>query len=152
MENQSDHNSRRKSAPRLLTVWIVALTVVTAFCLLLPSVATATTTYYPSVGNGGTLVSGSQGIGEGADCTSGSPIVTFRSGTTLPANVGDGDGLTINGSVEGYILTRDSATQVTLQSNCSSTYSDEDFQIDRAYASISAWESARQRDLTAATE
>ncbi|NIM99432.1 MAG: hypothetical protein GTO24_15590, partial [candidate division Zixibacteria bacterium] len=157
MENQSDCNSKLKSDPRLLTVWIVALTVVTAFCLLLPSVATATTTYYRSIGNGGTLYSSGS-----ATCNQDSTTVTFTG--TLPADVGVGDKLSLDAdgspgpTGEYYILNRVDDQEVTLQSPCTKTYqssdSTDDFQIDRAYASFSGasgWETSRQRDLTAAT-
>jgi RHS repeat-associated protein len=48
-----------------------------------------------------------------------------------------------------YILSRDSATQVTVQTPATYDYSDVPYTIRRAYRSIQAWENARQGNLVA---
>jgi hypothetical protein len=104
--------------------------------------STSPTTHYRSVGTGGVLYE----IGT-ASCSA-SATVTFSG--TLPWNVGEGDKLTIDvdGTPEvGWILTRDGDQQVTLQSALSGTYTNQDFKIERAYASLSAWETGRQANL-----
>jgi hypothetical protein len=72
--------------------------------------------------------------------------------------MGPGDKITLDpggGNAEvHYILSRDSATQITLQTAVSNNHTAEanqDFTITRAYNTLSGWESDRQRDLTAAT-
>jgi hypothetical protein len=120
------------------------------------------TTYYRSVGTDtGDLASG-DGISVKATVSAGSTTVTFT-GLSLPAMdqvgaMGPGDKITLDpgGANEDvrYILSRDSATQVTLQSpvdNDHTAEANQDFNIKRAYNTLSGWESARQRDLTLAT-
>ncbi len=65
-----------------------------------------------------------------ASVTAGSPTVTFT-GATLPATVGAGDVLTFTGAtVENLvILTRDSNTQVTLQTNAGATHTSQSYRI-----------------------
>jgi type 1 glutamine amidotransferase len=108
--------------------------------------SSSTNTYYRSVGTGGIIYQ------TGTATCSASTTVTFSG--TLPSNVGEGDKLTldVDGTPETkFILTRDSDSQVTVQSAFSGSFTNQDFKIERAYASLSAWESDRQRDLTAAT-
>jgi hypothetical protein len=117
---------------------------------------------YRSVGTDtGNLASG-DGITVKATVSSGSKIVIFT-GLSLPAMdqvgaMGPGDKITLDpggGNAEvHYILSRDSATQITLQTAVSNNHTAEanqDFTITRAYNTLSGWESDRQRDLTAAT-
>jgi hypothetical protein len=124
--------------------------------------AVSATTQYRSVGtNTGDLASG-DGITVKATVSSGGTTVTFT-GLSLPAMdqvgaMGPGDKITLDpgGANEDvrYILSRDSATQVTLQSAVSNDHTvaaNQDFNITRAYNTLSGWESARQRDLTATT-
>jgi len=80
-----------------------------------------------------------------------SSVVTF-SGVSLPSNIGVGDEITLEPGFPGqeilYILSRDSATQVTLQSPTGFDHSGGvAYRIRRAYGSISAWETAREGDL-----
>ncbi len=101
-------------------------------------------TNYRSVGtNSGTIYS--TGL---ASIPSGSSTVTFGGGASLPANVGQGDKLTI-GMTEFYMLSRDSSTQATVQETASSTLSDQGYTIARAYNDLQGWETARQGDLVA---
>jgi len=111
--------------------------------------------------NTGNLASG-DGVSVKATVSSGGTTVTFT-GLSLPAMdqvgaMGPGDKITLDpgGGNEDvrYILSRDSATQVTLQSavsNDHTTSANQDFTIERAYNTLSGWESDRDRDLTAAT-
>ena len=85
----------------------------------------------------------------------GATIVTF-SGVSLPTNIGQGDELTldIGGANEIlYILSRDSATQVTLQTATANDHSGGvSYTIKRAFSGVDPiqdWETARQGDLVA---
>ena len=85
----------------------------------------------------------------------GATIVTF-SGVSLPTNIGQGDQLTldIGGANEIlYILSRDSATQVTLQTATANDHSGGvSYTIKRAFSGVDPiqdWETARQGDLVA---
>jgi outer membrane protein assembly factor BamB len=80
-----------------------------------------------------------------ASVAMGSSVVTF-SGAVLPVNVGVGDRLTMGAEVF-HILSRDSATQVTVQSPATLAHVSEAYTIVRAYNSLQAWESARQGNL-----
>jgi photosystem II stability/assembly factor-like uncharacterized protein len=96
---------------------------------------------YRSIGtNTGTLYSTGT-----ASITSGTSTVTF-SGATLPTNIGQGDKLTISATVF-HILSRDSATQVTVQETAASTLSGQTYTIVRAYNDFPSWETARDGDL-----
>jgi hypothetical protein len=81
-----------------------------------------------------------------ASISSGTNVVTFAGGASLPTNIGQGDELVI-GAETFYILSRDSATQVTVQANASSTHTNAGYTISRAYNTFQAWESARDGDL-----
>jgi hypothetical protein len=97
---------------------------------------------YRSVGTGaGTLYSTGT-----CSIDAGTSTVTFAGGASLPGNVGQGDTLTV-GSTVFHLLSRDSATQATVQVSASATLANQAYTITRAYNSLSAWESARQGDL-----
>ena len=98
-------------------------------------------TNYRSIGtNPGVLYStGTASIGVG------STLVTF-SGAAVPVNVGVGDELII-GTETFYILSRDSATQVTVQSPATVAHVNDAYATVRAYNALQAWEDARQGDL-----
>ncbi len=101
-----------------------------------------TTTAYRSVGtNAGTLYS--TGV---ASISSGTSTVTFGGGASLPLNVGQGDKLTLGGT-DFYILTRDSATEATVQETAASTLTNQAYTIVRAYNDFQSWETARQGNL-----
>jgi outer membrane protein assembly factor BamB len=80
-----------------------------------------------------------------ATVASGSNIVTFT-GASLPIDVGVGDELDVGGE-NFHILSRDTATQVTVQSRAAIAHSGEPFTIARAYNALQSWESAREGDL-----
>jgi hypothetical protein len=99
-------------------------------------------TNYRSVGtNSGSLYS--TGV---ASISSGTSAVTFGGGASLPANVGQGDKLTIGGT-DFHIFSRDSATQATVQETAASTLTNQAYTIMRAYNDFQSWETARQGDL-----
>ncbi len=82
----------------------------------------------------------------------GTTTVTFGGGASLPAPtvvgaVGPGDELVI-GAETFYILSRDDATHVTVQTAAASTHTNESFEIRRAYNDIQTWEDARDGNLT----
>ncbi len=54
-----------------------------------------------------------------------------------------------DGSETLHILTRDSATQVTVQETASNAHTNDTYTIKRAYNTMQAWEAARQGDLVA---
>jgi hypothetical protein len=102
----------------------------------------AVTVNYRSIGTQtGTLYSTGN-----ASISLGTSLVTFAGGASLPTNVGQGDKLVI-GAEALYILSRDSATQVTIQGTAASNHSTEAYTISRAYNTFSAWETARQGNL-----
>jgi hypothetical protein len=104
----------------------------------------ASSTNYRSVGtNAGTLYS--TGV---ASISSGTSTVTFGGGASLPASVGAGDKITI-GATEYYLLSRDSATQATVQETASSSLNNQAYTIVRAYNDFQSWETAVQGDLVA---
>ncbi|MHC4545948.1 MAG: hypothetical protein ACYSYL_15755 [Planctomycetota bacterium] len=104
-------------------------------------------TNYRSIGtNTGTLYNTGN-----ASISSGTTTVTFGGGASLPdptavGAVGVGDELVI-GAETFYILSRDSHTQVTVQSAATSTHTDASYTITRAYNDIQTWENARQGNL-----
>lgn len=88
----------------------------------------------------------------------GSKIVTFGGIASLPVPtavpaVGPGDVLTLDPLGPNqevlYILSRDSAVQVTVQSRAKASHTNELYEITRAYNTLQAWESDRQEDLVA---
>lgn len=111
-------------------------------------VATSLSTFavnYRSVGtNPGVLYStGDASVGVGTT------NVTFAGGASLPGNVGAGDVLTFTGAPAEtlFILSRDSATQVTLQSPATSSHTNQTYTITRAFNSLGAWETGRGGNL-----
>jgi hypothetical protein len=108
----------------------------------LPPVTGPSGTHYRSIGvNSGTLYSaGNASVGQG------STTVTFGGGASLPGSeavgaVGEGDRLVIGGETF-FILSRDSATRVTVQTAAGATHTNEAYTIRRAYNTIQAWEDA----------
>ncbi|MGH9461101.1 MAG: right-handed parallel beta-helix repeat-containing protein, partial [Vicinamibacteria bacterium] len=80
--------------------------------------------------------------------SAGSTIVTFS--VTLPTSIGRGDRIFLDAggfNEQHFILTRDSGTQVTLQSPAAIGYSGVPYLINRAHNTLQAWETARQGDL-----
>ena len=80
-----------------------------------------------------------------ASITANSSTVTF-SGATLPTNIGVGDELVI-GTTTFYILSRDTASQVTVQEIAVSSLSNQIYSISRAYNTLPSWEDDRDGDL-----
>ncbi len=77
---------------------------------------------------------------------------TYASGTAgvwVFSQDGSFDNFSVSGGTSEtlYILSRDSDTQVTLQSAASSTRTNETYTIERAYNTLQAWEDDRQGDL-----
>jgi hypothetical protein len=104
------------------------------------------TVNYRSIGtNSGTLyASGTVSV------SSGSTVATLGGGASLPSSVGRGDRLTIGSlSQERYILRRDSATQLTLQTPSSGSATGASYAVTRAYNSLQAWENDRDGNLVA---
>jgi hypothetical protein len=83
-----------------------------------------------------------------ATVAAGSTTVTFGGGADLPDSVGAGDKLTIGGETL-YVLSRDSTTQMTLQSAAAAGHTNAAYTLARAYNSMQAWESDRGGDLVA---
>lgn len=87
-----------------------------------------------------------------ASVTGGTSVVLFT-GVRLPTNIGRGDRLTLESDGEHtevlYILSRDSAAQVTVQTPTAYDHSAAPYAIARAYHSIQAWEDDRQGNLVA---
>jgi len=107
----------------------------------------ATRTIYRSIGTD-TSVLYSTGT---VSVSKGSTTVTFGGGASLPlatavGAVGPGDVLTIAGETF-YILSRDSATQVTVQNPAAAAHTNASYTIARAYNTIQDWEDARDGDL-----
>jgi hypothetical protein len=76
----------------------------------------------------------------------GSNKVTL-SGASLPSNIGIGDKLTMGGETF-YIVSRDSASQVTLSGTASLLdHTRDSYTIERAYNTFADWESNRQGNL-----
>jgi hypothetical protein len=101
-------------------------------------------TFYRSIGTDTGVV---YGVGD-ASVALGSSIVTFGFGADLPTNVGCGDELEI-GAETFYILSRDSATQVTVQLPAATPHSNEAYTIQRVYNTLQAWEDDVDGDLVA---
>jgi hypothetical protein len=101
------------------------------------------TTNYRSIGTNAAVLyqTGTASINQG------SSTVTFG-GATLPTSIGLGDELTINGTVF-HILTRDSASQVTVQGTAESTLSGQTYTVERAYNTFATWEADREGNLVA---
>ena len=87
-----------------------------------------------------------------ASGTAGTAIVTFSG--TVPYNMSEGDKLTLDiaGVAEVvYVLSRDSASQITAQTNLVNTHSAVTFKDERAYSDATSWEAGQSGDLTLAT-
>lgn len=99
-----------------------------------------------SIGTGGQIFAAGQ-----ASVALSSTTVTFTG--TLPDNVGAGDRLILDPSGLNeetlFIATRDSSTQVTLQTRTAQSHVGESFSIERAYGGLQSWEDDRQGDLVA---
>jgi hypothetical protein len=76
----------------------------------------------------------------------GSTTVNFGGGASLPTNVGSGDQLVI-GAETFFILTRVSATQVSVQTAATANHASQAYTIARAYTTLAAWETARDGNL-----
>jgi parallel beta-helix repeat protein len=83
-----------------------------------------------------------------ASIAAGSRTMSFAGGASLPAEVGRGDKITV-GSDTFYIYKKDSATQVTVHDDATSTHTNAVYSIRRAYNTIQTWETARQGNLVA---
>jgi len=84
----------------------------------------------------------------------GTTTVTFAGGASLSDNIGMGDKLILDAfgaSEVVYILSRDSDTQVTLQTDVVGAHGNVDFSISRAFNTIGDWETARQGNLVGDT-
>ncbi|MBU1122130.1 MAG: hypothetical protein ABIH71_01190 [Candidatus Omnitrophota bacterium] len=123
----------------ILTTVIVVAVMAVFFCLP----ARAATTESRSVGSKTAFSTGT--ISVSADGLT----VTFTD--NLSADMGKGDELTLDtgGTPEArYVLSKDSATQVTLQTASTKTgQSVLAFSIDEAYTSLNAWEAGEEQDL-----
>jgi len=124
-----------------------------AVLFVIPAVAAgnpSVTTNYRSIGINDETLAGEDS--STASVAQGTTTVTF-SGISLPANIGKGDQLTLDPSGINevrYILSRDSATQVTLQSAAQGDFAaGVSYRIQRAYNTFAAWEAARRGDLVA---
>jgi hypothetical protein len=86
-----------------------------------------------------------------ASIASGGSVVTFAGGASLPTNIGAGDKLVITSTRTDtlYILSRDSATQVTVQGTATNNHLNGTYTIERAYNAFQDWESGRGGDLVA---
>jgi hypothetical protein len=99
-------------------------------------------THYRSIGiNPGILYSTGN-----ASISAGTTTVTFSGGASLPTNVGVGDQLVIGGETF-FVVSRDSPTQMTVETAAVSTHADEGYTITRAYNTLQGWEDARQGNL-----
>ena len=106
---------------------------------------TLLTVNHRSIGtNGGVL----HGTGN-ASVALGSTTVDFGGGANLPTNVGIGDTLTFPGAPAEtlYVLSRNSATQVTVQTPATAAHTNQTYAITRSFTTLAAWETARQGDL-----
>ena len=114
--------------------------------VLFPTFSYSQTINYRSIGtNSATLYNTGN-----ASVTTGTTVVTFAGGASLPTNIGQGDLLTLDPSgvnEQVFILSRDNATQVTLQTNVTNTHTNVTYTITRAFNTLQAWETARQGDL-----
>jgi hypothetical protein len=99
-------------------------------------------TNYRSIGSyAGTLYStGTATVGAGAT------TVTFGGAADLPESIGQGDTLVV-GAETMYVLSRDTATQVTIQQAAAAAHTGEAYAISRCYNTLQAWEDDRGGDL-----
>ena len=106
------------------------------------------TTVYRSIGtNAGVLYSTGT-----ASVALGGTVVSFAGGASLPPNVGPGDQLDFTGPPAEtlFVLSHDSATQVTLQTPAASAHTNEAYTVRRVYNTLQAWENALPADLVTA--
>jgi len=102
---------------------------------------------YRSIGtNAGVL----HGTGTGSVAL-GSTTVDFGGGASLPTNVGIGDTLSFTGAPAEilYVLSRNSATQVTLQTPATIAHTNQTYTVTRSFTLLADWETARQGNLVA---
>ena len=134
-------NAGIRTGPWLPMVWVWLLLAVLA------GPALSVTTEYRSIGtNAATLYSTGT-----VTATNGSAIVTF-SGSTLPTNIGQGDTLVVNGTETYYILSRDSSSQVTLQTNATVDRAGVTYTIARAYTTMALWNTGEAGNLVTANK
>jgi hypothetical protein len=81
-----------------------------------------------------------------ATVSAGLSTVTFGGGAALPESIGQGDELVI-GAETMYIMSRDSATQVTIQLPAAAAHTGAAYAISRCYNTLQAWEDDRGGDL-----
>ncbi len=106
------------------------------------------TTVYRSIGtNAGVIYS----TGTATVALNGT-VVSFAGGASLPANVGPGDQLDFTGGPAEtlFVLSRDSATQMTVQTPAASAHAGQTYTVKRAYNTLSAWETALPPSLVSA--
>jgi len=106
--------------------------------------ASSGTTNYRSIGTNAAVL---YSTGD-ATSSAGGSVVTFGTGASLLTNIGQGDELVV-GAQTLYVLSRDSATQVTIQGTASSSLTDPNYTIKRVYNTLQAWEDDRGGDLVA---
>ena len=132
----------KKMSPRLTKASLFTLLALLLFC----GFAFGLTVNYRSIGTD-TGILYDTGT---ASISSGSTIVTFTDGASLPeptavGAVGPGDELVVGGETF-YILTRESDTQVTVQKAATGDRSGA-YTIKRAYNTLQAWEDDRDGNL-----
>ncbi len=129
-------------------VFVRSFPVVLTLLLTCQAQQVLAATAYRSIGtDGGVLYTEGK-----ASVQAGSSTVTFSNAVDLPGDVGQGDRLTLDpkGANEVvFILSRDSAGQVTLQTPATNPHTVVDYTITRAYTTIQGWEDDRQGDLVA---
>jgi hypothetical protein len=108
------------------------------------------TTVYRSIGTNAANLAGGGGS-DRASVPIGTQVLTFT-GAALPTNIGLGDRLdfTTGGAETLFILSRDSDTQVTVQTPATIAHTNDRYTITRAYNSLQTWEDALPADLVAA--
>ncbi|MDO8945285.1 MAG: hypothetical protein Q7U75_19040, partial [Desulfobacterales bacterium] len=127
----------RRAYFNALTVFIIAGTLWAA-----PS-AEAVVTNYRSIGTNGAELFNTGA----ASVVMGQTKVTFAvNGGRLPDTIGRGDEIVIDDE-ELYIFSRDSDTQLTLQTPALKEHKAEEFAIRRAYTSIQSWVNDRNGNL-----
>jgi predicted outer membrane repeat protein len=127
----------RRAYFNALTVFIIAGTLWAA-----PS-AEAVVTNYRSIGTNGAELFNTGA----ASVVMGQTKVTFAvNGGRLPDTIGRGDEIVIDDE-ELYIFSRDSDTQLTLQTPALKEHKAEEFAIRRAYTSIQSWVNDRKGNL-----
>jgi hypothetical protein len=112
------------------------------------------TVNFRSIGTRRGALDAGDGVARRATSTAGAVTVRFEGPGQLPATVGRGDELVLApgeaNQLVGHIASRDGATRVRLQRPVDVSLSGVPFIIRRSFASIQAWEDARQGNLVAA--